>query len=61
MLDLETIRKLLKDRRIDVVATETGLHVNTISKVKAENSNPTYKTLKAVSDYLEAQAGFYQP
>ena len=60
MIPLENIRKLLKDRTISSVAEATGLHPNCIYMLKKEDSNPKYATLKAVSDYLEAQLEHYQ-
>ena len=55
MLTLEQIRAALYDRRVDVVAQATGLHYNTVFKVRSgENENPTYRVIKALSDYFEA-------
>ncbi len=57
MLTLDQIVHLLGDRRIDVVAEKTGIHRNTISKIKSgENENPTYYVLQKLSDYLEGSA-----
>lgn len=37
-----------------MVAEATGLHYNTIKAVRDnEGANPSYKVLKALSDYLE--------
>ena len=56
MLDLEQIKELLLDRRIDIVASETGLGYNTIREVRAGlQDNPTYRTIKALSDYFEGK------
>lgn len=56
MMDLGGIREALKDRRIGVVAAATGLHTNTIRAVRdGTNVNPTYKILKALSDYLQGK------
>lgn len=36
-----------------MVAEATGLHLNTVRDVRNNpNANPTYKVLKALSDYL---------
>lgn len=53
MLTLDQIREALRDRRLAKVAEATGLHYNTIREVRDNpNANPTYKVLKALSDYL---------
>jgi hypothetical protein len=53
MLTLEQIRHALRDRRPGMVAEATGLHLNTVRDVRNNpNANPTYKVLKALSDYL---------
>lgn len=54
MLTLEQLKQALKDRRPSMVADATGLHFNTIRQIRdGENANPTYKVIKALSDYLE--------
>ena len=54
MLTLEVIREKLKDRRVPLVADATGLHYNTIRQIRdTPEANPTYKVVKALSDYLE--------
>jgi hypothetical protein len=56
MMQLETIRKQLKDLRPARVAEATGLHFNTIREIRDNpNANPTHRALKALSDYLEAR------
>lgn len=53
MLTLEQIRNALQDRMPAKVAEATGLHYNTIREVRDNpEANPTYKVLKALSDYL---------
>jgi hypothetical protein len=53
MLTLDEIRQALKDRRPGMVAQATGLHLNTVRDVRDSKSvNPSYKVLKALSDYL---------
>ena len=53
MLTLEQIRESLRDRMPARVAEATGLHYNTIREVRDNpDANPTYKVLKALSDYL---------
>jgi hypothetical protein len=57
MMTIEAIRLALRDRRISMVAEATGLHYNTIRGVRDnEDANPSYKVLKALSDYLEGAA-----
>ena len=56
MLTLDEIRKRLQDRRLDVVALATGLHANSIARIRdAANLDPKYSTIHALSTYLEAQ------
>jgi len=55
MLTLEEIRKRLQDRRLDVVAFATGLHPNSVARIRdGKNKDPKHSTLAALSDYLEA-------
>ena len=57
MMTLNDIRLALHDRRIGLVAQATGLHVNTIRDLRdSENTNPSYRVLVALSDYLEKNA-----
>ncbi len=43
----------MRDRMPAKVAEATGLHYNTIREVRDNpDANPTYKVLKALSDYL---------
>jgi vacuolar-type H+-ATPase subunit D/Vma8 len=54
MMTLEEIRKALQDRRLDKVSTATGLHYNTVRDIRDNSeANPTYFTLKSLSDYLK--------
>ncbi len=53
MLTLEEVRAMLDDRNVEKVAERTGIHRNTIAAIRAgSNQNPTYATLKTLSDYL---------
>ncbi len=57
-MTIEQIKKALRDRRMDMVARETGLHVNTVTYIRdGMSKNPVYSTLKALSDYLEDDGG----
>lgn len=54
MMTLECIRQALQDRRIEMVATATGLHYNTIRAIRDnQQANPEYRTIQTLSDYLE--------
>jgi hypothetical protein len=54
MMTIEAIRLALQDRRLSMVSTATGLHYNTIKGVRDnEAANPSYRVIKALSDYLE--------
>jgi hypothetical protein len=56
MLTLEEIKERLADRRLDIVAEATGLHVNSIARIRSgANANPKHATLVALSAYLEAR------
>lgn len=55
-MTLEQVREALLDRRIDLVADATGLHYNTIQRIrKNTQDNPSYKAVKALSDYFEGK------
>lgn len=56
MLNLEQIRELLLDRRIDIVTSETKLGYTTVREIRnGTQDNPRYKTIKALSDYFEGK------
>lgn len=56
MMTLEQIRAALADRMPGRVAEATGLHYNTIREVRDNpNANPTYKVVRALSDYLSSR------
>ena len=49
------IQKALKDRRLKIVSKATGLHVNTIRKVRdGMTTDPRSTSFILLSDYLEA-------
>lgn len=53
MVDFEWIRKALLDRRPGVVAERTGLHVNTIIRIRdGKEENPKVQTLNVLAAYL---------
>ena len=54
LLSLEDIKRLLKDKRLYVVSNATGLSFPTLKKMAdGKKENFTYKTIKAISDYLK--------
>jgi hypothetical protein len=56
MLTLEEIKGKLADRRLDAVAAATGLHVNSIARIRdGRNLNPKHSTLAALSAYFEGR------
>jgi len=57
MLNLEQIRTALDDRNVEKVSARTGIHRNTIAAIRnGVNANPTYATMKLLSDYLAGPA-----
>lgn len=56
MMTLDQIRDALKDRRPAMVAQSTGLHVNTVMRIRdGMNTNPSYEVVSALSDYLQGK------
>lgn len=56
MLDIDEIKTALQDRNILAVARATELHSNILYRIKKGNTkNPSQKTLKALSDYLQGK------
>lgn len=54
MMTLEEIRRELSDRNISEVARRIGMHRQQLWLISSGiNKNPTYETLKRISDYLE--------
>lgn len=52
MMNADQVRSALADRKPRVVAQQTGLHYYTVLRVMA-GRQPSYTTIKALSDYLE--------
>jgi transcriptional regulator with XRE-family HTH domain len=53
-MDINKMRRLLVDRRLDIVSDATGVHVNTISRIRdGKTENPSYKAFEALRKYLE--------
>ena len=58
MLTLDKIRHLLSDRRLDMVSKATGIHRNTLSGIRdGRATNPTYDTIRKLSEYFQNGAG----
>jgi hypothetical protein len=56
MMTIDQIRQALQDRKLAVVSDATGLHYNTIYKIKSgTNTNPSYETMRVLSAYLAGQ------
>ena len=52
MLTLDTIKEQLKDSNLMAVSKSAGVHYNSLYSLM-KGSNPSYSTVKALSDYLE--------
>lgn len=56
MLTLAEIRTALADRRLNVVAKATGIHVTTIARIRDGVSlDPKSSVVAALSAYLESR------
>ena len=54
MLTIDEVREKLRDRRLTVVADETGLAYDTVRRVAAGKFiNISYETVSRLSEYLE--------
>lgn len=52
-MTLDQVQEALKDRRIKMVSEATGLHPNTLAKLRdGRNTNPTYEVMVKLSEYL---------
>jgi DNA-binding Xre family transcriptional regulator len=53
ILTIDDIRTKLHDRRLEVVATATGLHYNTLRHIRdTKQTNVKYETLEKLSAYF---------
>lgn len=53
MLAVDDIKRMLSDRRLDVVSKATQISRNTLAAIRdGKNENPRYITLRRLSDYL---------
>lgn len=56
MIEIEWIRAALLDRRPKIVSESTGLHVNTITRIRdGKEENPKIDTLNRLAIYLMGQ------
>lgn len=55
MIDLNGIKRRLQDRRLDKIALATNLSKQTIINIREGRTEPNYGSMKALSDYFEAQ------
>lgn len=53
-MTVEQIRHELQDRQAMAVARATGLHFNTVRRVR-DGANPSPETRQALESYLEAR------
>lgn len=57
MMNLQQIKKALTDMNLKAVARSTGVNYQMVWRIaNGADQNPTYKTLSALSDYLEGRA-----
>ena len=58
MLDLPAIQALLADRNAEAVARASGVNAQTVRSIRRDaNPNPSWATVKALSDYLTGISG----
>jgi len=55
MIDLDTLRLMLTDRNLQVVARGSGVHPNSLYRLVNGSSRPKYETVQKVMTYLERQ------
>ena len=55
MLSPDECKEKLKDRTLAVVAENTGLHYNTLLRLRDGHAKePSYKVIKTLSEYFES-------
>ena len=55
MLELEEIRRLLKDMNLSKVAEVTGVPYGRIWRLVHTAGSPSYETVRAMAQYLESR------
>ena len=54
IMNIDKMKRLLSDRRLDVVSEATGVHVNTIARIRdGVTENPSHRSFEAIAKYLE--------
>ncbi len=53
MLSLEQIKEMLKPMNLKAVSEASGVPYNTLYRFAKTDADPSYRTVKAVSDYLQ--------
>lgn len=53
MLTVEQIRERLQHSNLKAVSEAVGIHYNTLYRLMNTDADPSYKTVKTVSDYLQ--------
>lgn len=53
MLTLDEVRERLKDRNLMAVANSAGVHYNALYRLMKGGSNPSYKTVQKLIEYLQ--------
>ena len=54
-MTIEQIRNMLRDRRVNIVAQETGVHPNTVRNIR-DGGNPNAATAAKLAAYLSKSA-----
>ena len=53
MMTLDNIKRLLADRRLDIVSAATSVNRTTLAAIRdGKNQNPTLRTMQRLSDYF---------
>lgn len=55
MKTLDEIRRELSDRNLRAVSDRTGVHYNALLRLMNHNSNPSYETVRKITEYLEGK------
>lgn len=53
MMTLEQVKAALENYKLNRVAKAAGVDRHVLYRMMKENSNPSYETVKKLSDYLE--------
>lgn len=61
MRTVDEIKRLLSDRRLTQIAQATGLHRNTLARIRSgQQPNPTYYILAKLDAYFDGQAAQHE-